>query len=580
MKFRRRVITCIGALCVGLLAPSSVRSGPAEVDEVLAVVPDDMAACVILNDLSGHFERFRRSRFFARIERLPVITRLRESNEFGHLLVAQGMIRLHFGVDFRVLFDRLLGRAVVLAFRPGDPDTGILFLRASDPQFLGEMIEALSKIGGKGQAQIKRHRGIEYFRRLDEHGPERFLLAIDSIGVLTDKESAIRQVIDASLDGDDRPEAGRFRTIREALPTDTLLQVLLFTEPFDALIENQATSSNPVETLFANMVASLWQSLKWTALTLRASDHIELTWHASFDPDHHSQSDSPSSASEFSTDLWKRTPADALAVYSGSWDFPTLLHFARQIAASDSEGDLPKVGALFDQMLAGFDAADDLTPNLGPDVGLIVTDHPDRLLPDALAVAQLRLLQQAAGGLPTLSLALEFALRPALVMIGFDWNKKPGAAWHAAMARIGPDRIHYLTNENDANSPKPCYAIFTDQCLFATSPEVIRAWLDPRSEKSLAETPFARHLFAAAPAGTAFVAYANLSAIAEWAEEHRERIVAMIAKGRTERFQRVGKRFDDLRSMLALLDRIVVARTANAETVRVTVSVFPSAGGD
>ena len=565
------------------LSPSPASAAESAVDEVLAVVPREMAACVILDDLSGHLDRFRRSQVFRQIEQLPIVERLRQTQAYRQLLAAQQLVRFHFGIAAPELFDRLAGRAVVLAFRPaspeGEPDVGILFFRASDPPFLEKTIRKFATMGANGAVERRTHRGIEYVvhrGRLRKN----FLLRIGAVGAVSDKESAIREVIDASVEGAGLLNAPWMRSARSAAPADAVAQVILFARPFDPLLKRPVPSDRPVDAVLADLVTDVWRALHWAALTLRIDDHAEIAWQASFDPDNVVWSVTPSDDASLRNEFWDRAPADALAVYAGSWSFPALFGIARRIAEADPKGGAESIASLLDQLLAGYDGAADLIPNLGPEVGLIVTAREDRLAPDGLGFVQLRTPNEDPDASMTLPLAVEFALRPLLVIAGFEWNKQHGSQWRAETTEVDGVRIHCLTDASDSTAPHPSYAVVPGGCAFATSPEVIRRWWLLRPDQSLAKTPFFRTLLDAAPDGAVFIAYADFAALGRWIETHRDNVAARIAKGRRNGLPSIGSRLDDLRSIIGLVDRVVVSKQSTDAVRRFTVSIYPSANGD
>ncbi|MCL6441829.1 MAG: hypothetical protein K6T27_10110, partial [Thermoleophilum sp.] len=108
-----------GALLVGLLLPGVARSAPA--DEVLRLVPDDVAFCLLVQDLRGHFAAMRESPLGERFLGSKLGQLLREAPEMRRLAEVRRLFREHLQVDLAELRDDILGDAVALAYRPGPP---------------------------------------------------------------------------------------------------------------------------------------------------------------------------------------------------------------------------------------------------------------------------------------------------------------------------------------------------------------------------------------------------------------------------------------------------------------------------
>src|SRR6516164_8505415 len=140
-----RTLTCLTlAALVAALVPAVARAAPR--DELLRLVPDDVAFCLVVQDLRGHVEALRLSPFAETFRKSPVGAALKNSDELKKLALVEAELRKQLGLDVRGIADQLLGDAFVLAYRPNPPgktgeDQGLLLLRARDAQALAGFVE-------------------------------------------------------------------------------------------------------------------------------------------------------------------------------------------------------------------------------------------------------------------------------------------------------------------------------------------------------------------------------------------------------------------------------------------------------
>ena len=140
--------------------PAAARAAPR--DELLRLVPDDVAFCLVVQDLRGHARDLAASPFAEAFRKSPFGAALKDSGEFKKLAQLDAELRKQVGLDAAGIADRLLGDAFVLAYRPSpagkaDQDQGLFLLRAHDADTLADFVERLNR-AQKESGDLKRSR--------------------------------------------------------------------------------------------------------------------------------------------------------------------------------------------------------------------------------------------------------------------------------------------------------------------------------------------------------------------------------------------------------------------------------------
>src|SRR5262249_33034940 len=137
------------ALLFVLCAAAPVVAGPR--DNLLRFVPDDVAFCLVVQDLRGQSARLLASPFAQQWARSAAAAGLAGSREWKQLGGVEGYIKKHFDVGWAELRDDVLGDAFLFAYRPGPPgkpeqEQGMFLLEARNEATLAGLIKKLNDL--------------------------------------------------------------------------------------------------------------------------------------------------------------------------------------------------------------------------------------------------------------------------------------------------------------------------------------------------------------------------------------------------------------------------------------------------
>jgi hypothetical protein len=551
----------------------SVAAESAATEHVLRLVPRDVAACLVVEDFAGHYRRIADSAWLARLGQMPVFAKWKESEPYRRILSIQVLTPLFLGVQFTELRDEVFGRCVVLAYRPGpEPgvgDVGMLLCYVADREVLDRLLAALVGPGNGRTVERRVHRGVEYFRRSDAGGKTSFLLRLDAVGAVCEDESAIRGIIDAERESG----LGAEPAIQEALQAipSGLVRLLIHPRRLDEHLRRTLRPTNAVERQLAGLVLDNWLKLRWLALSVQVQQDLRLALHWS-----QGESDPPAGAAPTSqpSGIWRRVSAGDWLVVAGRWDFPRLADWLMTFAAADENRELRLVTSIFSQLLAGYDAERDLIPRLGPDVGLVVSEASSAGIHGILAVQFQDYVAPHSAALP-LSVALESALHPLLVIVGVEHNKVRQDTWETKVRSADGIRIHHLTGARRVPVWfEPGFAVAAGCLVFGTSPEAILEWCKaaPGSEAR------AQSLVDGLPSNFVPWGYVNVAAIARYLHRERAAVLKQLA-GKTSEQTAAGEKLETILSLAGLVDHIVLGAHRGPNGARhVTLRVSPTPG--
>src|SRR5262249_31286519 len=156
-------------LAVGIASPLQAA---APRDELLRLVPDDVAFCVVVQDLRGRWSALSSSPFAAELRKSQAGQALKNAPESAQLAEVEKLLREHLGMGWAELRDEIFGDAIVLAYRPGPPgkpeqEQGLLLVRARTAEVLAKTVarfnEAQRELGELQRLEERSHRGVKYY---------------------------------------------------------------------------------------------------------------------------------------------------------------------------------------------------------------------------------------------------------------------------------------------------------------------------------------------------------------------------------------------------------------------------------
>jgi hypothetical protein len=477
--YRRTAAALVVAALTGLVLPA----GAAPRDDLLALVPEDVGFCLVVNDLRGHAEKLSRTPWVKALKESAFVRSLAKSPEVKKLRALEQTLHKHLDIDLARLRDDVLGDAVVYAYRPGPPDQpqqdqGLVLLWARDAKLLSRVIDLVNQDAREPEALV--HKEVKYFRRVDGGGKSTYYYRNDHLLAFSSREAMVREVIDRELlqqrSGKDKGATFLLDQLHR-LGVDRAVVALWFNpRAFEAHIrQNVAAVKGPQGFAFRTFLA-YWQALEGAALALSIDKDVEVkaTVRAKTDKL------SPAAQRFFNeaskpSDLWAYFPSGALVVVAGRVDFVALGQFVADFLPPEARAAFKtQMGRGLDAGL-GLDFARDIAPYLGPDWGLCLMAPTDKKILVPLLTYALRV--QKGPKEPAVDQRLvqglnAFAL--AAVLLGNQANE-------VARFRLRTDmqdkvEVRYVDSKAFPAGFKPAYALKDGFLVLTSSPEGVRTF--------------------------------------------------------------------------------------------------------
>lgn len=556
--------------CLASLGTVSARAaGPR--DELLRLVPDDVALCTIVQDLrdcstalsqSPLAEEFRKSWIGQAVRLSPEMTRLAEMEK---------QFKDATGVDWPQLRDEVLGDAVVLAYRPGPPgkpeqEQGLLLIRARNPQLLATLVERLNaaqkKAGDLEKLEEREHAGVKYFCRFEKKQVPYFYWINGPVLAVSPQEAMLHRAIDLDKRAvaPDREAPPLARRLRQLGLDKAFLTLWFNPSAFAPELESRAAAGNAAEAAFLKAFLSNWKGLDDVALFAKPEEQLEFglavrARSAALSPGLRKFLAEAGKPSE----LWKTFPDDALLAVAGRIDAPALLDAIAEFLPDDTRKSfrdaLAKGNVPFGKVVK------DVVPNLGPDAGLCITAPKagDKAwLPRVIWALRVRPGNGEVPAEQTLLDTVNFFGNLAVL----DYNNKHSD--RLVLKTANQDKIEVKYFANDKRFPpgfQPAYAVKDGYLLLADSPDTIRAFKTPSGTAATEEVPLLR---------------ASLVTLRGYLKERRETLVDYLAEKNQIMRDEAARRLASLQMGLQFFDRVELTQRATAEQFTLTLRVKTS----
>src|SRR6266851_1304220 len=206
LSFRQAGLTIL--FCLAGFLPDLRAATPRE--ELLRYVPEDVAFCLVVQDLRGHSADLASSPFVKSLKDTPIGVGLAASPDLEKLFDADKFLKATLKVDAEKLRDEILGDALVFAYRPGPADKpeaeqGLMLLRARDPKLLAELIDRFNELqrqsGELKELETLTHKDVTYYRRVDGNKASTYYLLRGPVLAFTSQEAMLREAIDREAKG-------------------------------------------------------------------------------------------------------------------------------------------------------------------------------------------------------------------------------------------------------------------------------------------------------------------------------------------------------------------------------------------
>jgi hypothetical protein len=552
---RHLLIGALAALLLMAATPVASAQTPPPREQLLSLVPDDVAVCLLVTDLREQGDKLMQSPWIKSLKDSPFGQVLGDAPELMKLANVRKQIQKHLQVDWNQLRDEILGDAVVLAYRPALPDHpenegGLLLLHARNPDLLKKLMDRLNqeqlKSGELKAVKAGTFKGMSYVERVEPAGSQYYVLD-GPLLAFSGQMGMMQRLLErrANAKAKTLPVLAQ---LREVGCDKALVSVWINPRAFDSILEAQAAElgAKPEGKSLKNFL-SYWKALDGVSLSLLVNKNPELVLsmhaHPALLPDAARklvlESGKPS-------ELWSRLPADSAITVAARTDMQALIQTLDQLLPGETEQGLTDFlqGALGLPVDKEFLEA--LAPSIGPDWGFSVAapaakdDFPHVLF-------ALRLRTEPDG--PDLYKSLKLL---AVAAIG-DYNRKHKDQIKLETMQQNGAEVQYLTNAKFPKGFRPAFGSRDGYLLIGSSPEALQRFGkagSPPPEGSKA--PLAR------------IAFAKLSSLLK---DRRDGVIGLLAKKHQLSPQAAAKRFEQLTWTLDLFDTAELVQQGSGESV-------------
>jgi hypothetical protein len=448
-------------------------------DELLRLVPADVALCLTVDDLRGLGGKLSQSHWVQALKDSPLGQLLGDAPQWLQLDDLKKQLKARLHVSWEQLRDDVLGDAVVFAYRPGpaahpEQDAWLLLVHAREPAVLAKLIDRLNdertKAGELKAVKDRAYKGYKYVQCETAAGDQFFMLDGPLLAV-SGQEAMLRQMLDCRAN----PLFAPHPTLRQRGEDGdkALASVWINPRGFDEALKAHATQlADKAEGKSLGVFLNYWKALDGISVSLRVDKNPELVIALSANANL-----LPASAKKvvqdaaFQSDCWKRFPADSIVAVAGRSDFKALTETLDDLSPNDGEEGFT---ALLQKSLGlpiHKELLQSLAPSLGPDWGYCVMPAPDKTaFPHVFFAARVRM----AAIRPAASDALLAAVRTTVAAAAAEYNRKHKDQVELHVLKTQYGDVHYLVN--DRRYPKGFQPAFTHRdgyLVAASSPQAL-----------------------------------------------------------------------------------------------------------
>lgn len=484
----------LGALLIGMaLLPcwNSVDARPASLDppaeQLLALVPSDASAVLLLKDLRG---------CAARIARSGLVDRLRKTTAFRRWTDAGGLRDLERSVNdlesvlqttWHAVLDDVLGDAVVLSLHlqtgePPDHARGLLLVRPRDPQLLDRLIRSINSLeqaaGSLASLDDLKHGTLAYTARRfrdPSRSPDFFGTLPDGTFVWTSDQILFQSVANRQA-GRKSPgliEQEGYLQIRPLLPEQSVARILVQPSFVQALADADPNSLN-LNDLPTAAREALGQ-IQYAGIALEWNTDL-LLHQVDWSGGANAQAQPPIAAEPPALDwlarAMNRIPSPPLALFSATPNFIQLYESLLEILPDTDDPQRQRLDQLARGLLMDLDPKSEVLAHLGPRF-LLYSTPPS---PSDNGLIAPTLLAVGLQGEPRVGRALENALRSALVIYAIDAARR-NQNWRLVTEESASQRVTILQRVDRDNASVLAFASNAESFVVGTSPSIVSSFL-------------------------------------------------------------------------------------------------------
>ena len=539
-------------LWLGFAPFISAQTAPFRYD-LLTLLPDDFAVCVVLHDLRGNAARWEQSDWLKTFRQSPLVKSYLDAPEFQHLQRMQTDLKAHLGLDWPTLRDDLLGDTLIFSYAPGpknkpDDERGLFLLHVRKPDLLMQIIDKVNA------AQIKadklkltalEYKGNTYHRRV-EGDKTQFYFAKDSLVAVTSKEEINRAFLDRrAAPAKDNPWKGRFQ---RAGAESAFITLCVNPRMLDAEIVQANKKDDPLP--------GYWRALEGIFVTAGIKDEAEVRLSIQADVEKLPEWAKPAFTQTMTaSSLWQRFPERSVLTIASKTDFAgaadalklLMPEKDRKKLISDLQGTF---GALLPK-----DPFNVILPNIGPDWGVCVLPSTD---PRHLPQAMFALAVKPGTKEEPIDQALFKAVDLFAGIAVLEHNRSnPDAIIRIRTLMQDKVEVRYLSNDKlFPPGIQPACALKDGFLLFATSPDAIaRFRLRERKGAESKDSPLVR---LAAPE------------LAKLLEHRRDHILSRLPE------KDARKNLDNIIGLLSLFDHLTLSQNGDGSQTSWSLRLSPA----
>ena len=531
-------------LVVILTSVSWTSRADAPNDELMGLVPTDMAVVLVLDRFRERSREILDSDLVRELSKLPTVRSWFESEKGKGLIRARAEIEAALGVTLAQLRDDVLGDSVVLALhlKPGsDPDeaAGLFLTRARNRVTLDSLIESINKaeraegilkevvdLPQTPDSPIVHHRRFRPNSKPDEW----YCLFADGTFAWSNSERLVLDVVERKGRGDGLRQSTRYTRVRNALPANAVAR--LYVDP-SIVLRVASTSKTPAD---AHLLKALG-GLDYIAAAVEWRDGPIFHFHESLNAEVSTTLRFLFEAEPIPADVFGHVPRTAIAVAAWRWDLPGLFDVMLSYLPEADRPRAEAAQAAIQGLLMGKNLRSEVLLALKPG-GLAYVDIPEPHGMPAL-VATIDVMDR-----PEVSAALENALRTVAALSSLDKERKQGPIRIETSDR---DSLRVTRLANGTHSP--CFASNANHFVIGSNEVVVRHVLTKPSRPVNGNTSLERLRSLFFPNSQGFLA-ADLVALHRYALANRETLV------RGEAETRGGKTNEAAREFQRVLDLI------------------------
>jgi hypothetical protein len=467
-------LSSILLIWLGLVPFAAAQSAPFRY-QLLSLLPDDFAVCIVVHDLRGHSARWERSDWLKSFRASPIGKSLLDAPEMKQFTQWESDMKKHFGLDWPTVRDDILGDTLVLSYSPGPKinpkdEHGLFLLHVRKPERFVQFIDKLNAAQQKsGEVKLTelRYKGQTYQHRKEKDKSQYYIIK-DSLVAVATQEKILQAFLDREESLDRRallPKENLWaKRFHKAGADSAFITMCVNPRMLDAEVLQDRKKDDPFP--------GYWRALEAIFVTASIRDDAELRLSIQADP---AQMPKWAKAAFTQTaptsSLWQRFPEQSILTITSHNDFAGAADALKLLM---SEKDRKKLTSDWQPigLLLRLDPFKDILPNIGPDWGVCVLPSKDaKQLPQAIFALAVKAGSKEQPTDKMLFKGIEMFAGIAVL----DHNKKnPNAPIRLQSVMQDKIEVKYLTN--DKLFPpgfQPACALKDGFLIFATTPDAI-----------------------------------------------------------------------------------------------------------